>query len=153
MKILAAILTILVLAGSAAWAVDPSEMLPDPKAEARAEAVGKGLRCLVCQSESIEESNADLARDLRVIVRERIAAGDSDSQVVDYVVSRYGDYVLLKPPFKLSTVALWLGPLVILLLGLVWATSMFKRADRSEPDALNDEETNRLKSLVEKDKS
>ena len=152
MKILLGILTALYLTISVAWAVDPSEMLADPKAEARAEEVGKGLRCLVCQSESIEESNADLARDLRVIVRERITAGDSNSQVIDYVVSRYGDYVLLKPPFKLGTLVLWLGPLAFLGLGLMWAWSVFRKPESTASDALTDEETKQLKSLVEKDK-
>jgi cytochrome c-type biogenesis protein CcmH len=152
MRILLGILTALFLATSAAWAVDPSEMLSDPKAEARAEEVGKGLRCLVCQSESIEESNADLARDLRVIVRERITAGDSNSQVIDYVVSRYGDYVLLNPPFKMGTLLLWLGPLAFLGLGLMWAWSVFKKPETAASDPLTDEEAKQLKALVEKDK-
>jgi cytochrome c-type biogenesis protein CcmH len=152
MRILLGILTAFCITSSLAWAVDPSEMLADPKAEARAEDVGRGLRCLVCQSESIEESNADLARDLRVIVRERITAGDSNSQVIDYVVSRYGDYVLLKPPFKMGTLLLWLGPLAFLGLGLMWAWSVFRKPETSESDILTDEEAKHLKALVEKDK-
>lgn len=108
-------------------AADPSEMLSDPAAEARAERIGKGLRCLVCQSESIEESNADLARDLRTIVRERVKAGDTDRQIRDYVVARYGDYVLLEPPFKASTVVLWVGPFILLALALGIAATVFRR--------------------------
>jgi len=140
------------LVTATAWAVDPSEMLADPKLEARAESVGKGLRCLVCQSESIEESSADLAHDLRVIVRERIKSGDTDQQVVDYVHSRYGDYVLLNPPFKPYTLVLWIGPLVFLILGLLWARTVFGKSSAAEPESLSEDESKRLKSMVEKDK-
>ncbi len=105
----------LFLAGSAlsAWAVEPSEMLDDPVLEQRARAISKELRCLVCQNQSIDESDADLARDLRVIVRERLVAGDSDEEAIGFIVARYGDWVLLDPPFKPLTWALWLGPLGI----------------------------------------
>ena len=140
------LIALMLVASSAVYAADPSEMLPDPGQEARAQAIGRGLRCLVCQSESIEESNADLARDLRVIVRERVKAGDSDQAIRDYVVARYGDYVLLNPPFKISTVILWLGPFALLVLAVLLATSVFKR--RSEPGdetrALTPEERRRL---------
>ena len=152
MKNLALLLVALMVWGTA-WAVEPDEKLTDPQAEARAEEVGKGLRCLVCQSESIEESQADLARDLRVIVRERIKSGDSNQQVVDYVVSRYGDYVLLKPPFKVSTLVLWLGPLLILLLAVGLAVPVFKRrAAESGDGELSPEEQERLRDLLKKDK-
>ena len=100
-----------------ALAVTPDEQLPDPKLEARARALSQELRCLVCQNQSIDDSAAPLAHDLRVILRERLAAGDTDKQAVDYLVARYGDFVLLKPPFQPDTWALWLGPLAILLLG------------------------------------
>jgi cytochrome c-type biogenesis protein CcmH len=100
-------------------AVEPTEVLSDPALEARAREIGKELRCLVCQNQSIDDSDAELARDLRVLVRERLRAGDSDRQVVDYVVSRYGDFVLLRPPLKPSTYALWFGPPLILLLAVV----------------------------------
>ena len=99
-----------------AWAVNPDEMLADPVLEKRAREISKGLRCLVCQNQSIDDSDADLAKDLRIIVRNRLKAGDSDGAVVDYVVARYGDWVLMKPPFKITTALLWLGPGLIFLL-------------------------------------
>jgi len=146
-----AIAALLLLAAAApAQAVDPSEMLKDSRLEARAEKIGSGLRCLVCQSESIEESNADLARDLRVVVRERVAAGDSDDQVTRFVVARYGDYVLLNPPFKAKTAVLWAGPPLLLLAGL-WAALSFyrRRAQLSAPPAsLSAEEKRRLDALL-----
>jgi cytochrome c-type biogenesis protein CcmH len=110
-----ALAVILILGGSAlsAWAVEPSEMLDDPGLERRARAISKELRCLVCQNQSIDESDADLARDLRIIVRERLVAGDSDEEAIGFIVARYGDWVLLDPPFKLLTWVLWLGPLGI----------------------------------------
>jgi cytochrome c-type biogenesis protein CcmH len=97
-----------------AHAVGPDEMLKNPALEARAHAIGQSLRCVVCRSESIEESDADLARDIRILVRERLTAGDSDQDVVAYIVSRYGDFVLLKPPMKPETLILWFGPLLLL---------------------------------------
>ena len=109
-----------------AWAVNPDEMLADPVLEKRAREISKGLRCLVCQNQSIDDSDADLAKDLRIIVRNRLKAGDSDGAVVDYVVARYGDFVLLKPPFKATTLLLWLGPLLILGLGLVAVFAFFR---------------------------
>jgi cytochrome c-type biogenesis protein CcmH len=108
--------TALALAGPA-LAVTPDEQLQDPRLEARARALSQELRCLVCQNQSIDDSAAPLAHDLRVILRERLAAGDSDKQAVDYLVARYGDFVLLRPPFQPDTWALWLGPIAILLLG------------------------------------
>ncbi len=93
-----------------AHATQPDEMMADPAQEARARHIGESLRCLVCQNQSIDDSDADLARDLRLIVRQRIAAGDSDEQVKSYLVARYGDYILLRPPFKPVTYILWLGP-------------------------------------------
>jgi cytochrome c-type biogenesis protein CcmH len=97
-------------------AVQPDEMLADPVMELRAREISKELRCVVCQNESIDESNAELARDLRLVVRERLVAGDADDQVIQYVVDRYGDYVLLRPPFKGSTYILWFGPVLFALL-------------------------------------
>jgi cytochrome c-type biogenesis protein CcmH len=108
-------------------AVDPGEVLADPALEARAREVSKELRCLVCQNQSIDDSDAELARDLRLLVRERVAAGDSNEDVVDYVVSRYGDFVLLRPPFKTSTYLLWLGPAVILAIGLAAVAIFYRR--------------------------
>ena len=107
----------------AAQAVMPDEMLKDPALESRAREISQNLRCLVCQNQSIDDSNAPLAKDLRVIVRERLTAGDSNEQVVGYVVQRYGNYVLLKPPFQGDTALLWLLPfiLMVLALGAAWA--------------------------------
>ena len=115
-RLLSILLLVLSLAG-AAFAVEPSEMLKDPALEARARAISRELRCLVCQNQSIDDSNADLAHDLRMIVRERLSAGDSDAQVKAYLVARYGDFVLLDPPFETKTLILWLGPALVLLLG------------------------------------
>jgi cytochrome c-type biogenesis protein CcmH len=103
------------LAGSAVMAFEPSERLADPALEGRAEALGRELRCLVCQNESIEESGAGLAHDLRLLIRQRLAAGDSNRQVLDYVVARYGIFVLLDPPFAPVTWLLWLTPPLLLL--------------------------------------
>lgn len=100
---------------SPAVAVQPDEVLDDPVLEERARDISSGLRCLVCRNESIDESNADLARDLRLLVRERLVAGDTDDETVAYIVARYGEYVLLRPTFNGSTIALWLaGPLLLL---------------------------------------
>ncbi|MDA0663263.1 MAG: cytochrome c-type biogenesis protein CcmH [Proteobacteria bacterium] len=107
------------LASPAALAVQPDEILRDPALEARARAISKELRCLVCQNQSIDDSDATLARDLRIVVRDRLKAGDSDAQTVAFVVDRYGDFVLLRPPFKASTVILWIGPALILIAGMV----------------------------------
>ncbi|MEO9168065.1 MAG: cytochrome c-type biogenesis protein [Aestuariivirga sp.] len=122
-----------------AHAVLPSEMLTNPVQEARARAISSNLRCLVCQNQTIDDSNADLARDLRIIVRERIVAGDSDAQVMDYVVTRYGNYVLLKPPFQMDTALLWLLPFaaLILALGIVYAYLRGQPAPE-EDEASND---------------
>jgi cytochrome c-type biogenesis protein CcmH len=109
---------LLLLAPLAARAVQPDEIMTDPRLEARARALSAQLRCLVCQNESIDESHADLARDLRVLVRERLQAGDSDDQIRTFLVRRYGDFILLKPPFKLETWLLWGAPLLILLTGV-----------------------------------
>lgn len=101
-------------------AVQPDEVLADPVLEARARGLSVHFRCLVCQNQSIDDSDAPLARDLRLLIRERLTAGDSDNQVVDYLVSRYGEFVLLKPRFATHTLVLWLGPFVILLAGLAF---------------------------------
>lgn len=120
MKYLAALLLLVMLAWSApVRAVQPDEMLKNPKLEARARAISEELRCLVCQNESIDESEAPLAHDLRVLVRQRIEAGDSDAQVIDYIVARYGEFVLLKPRLEWRTAALWGTPPGLLLIGIV----------------------------------
>ncbi|MGF1611844.1 MAG: cytochrome c-type biogenesis protein CcmH [Kiloniellales bacterium] len=117
-----------------AGAVLPDEMLDDPALEARARALSQNIRCLVCQNESIDSSNADLARDLRVLVRERLLAGDSDEEVEDYLVARYGDFVLLTPPVRPGTYLLWFGPFALLLLG-AGALLLIVRRQRRGPAA------------------
>jgi cytochrome c-type biogenesis protein CcmH len=125
-------------------------MLADPSLEARARDIGRELRCLVCRNQSIDDSDADLAHDLRVLVRQRLTAGDTDGQVIDYVVSRYGDYVLLKPPFEVATGLLWGGPGLILLFGLWGITRYMRRqAAASGPPPLTAEEERRLAALLE----
>ena len=116
MRVGAALVLWLALAGPAG-AVEPDEVLPDPALEGRARALSEGLRCLVCQNQSIDDSHAALARDLRLLVRERLQAGDSDGQVRDYLVARYGDFVLLKPPFAAETLLLWGLPFLVLGMG------------------------------------
>ena len=135
------------LAGPALAISDPKEMLPDLRLEARAEAVGSQLRCLVCQNESIEESNADLAHDLRAIVRQRIVAGDTNQQVIDWMVARYGVFVRLKPPLTLSTALLWATPVLGLLIGGV-AAWLGRRRMAAPPAPLNAAEQARLRELT-----
>jgi cytochrome c-type biogenesis protein CcmH len=139
----------LVLAAAPAWAVRPDEMLKDPALEARAQHVGEELRCLVCRNQSIEDSEADLAHDLRVLVRQRIAAGDTDRQVIDYIHSRYGDFVLLRPPVEWSTALLWGGPVILLLLGggIMWRFYRTQPALGPTPP-LSDDEQHRLAALL-----
>jgi len=111
----------------AALAVEPGEMLADAKLEARARAISANLRCLVCQNQSIDDSNADLARDLRLVVRKRLMKGDTDEQIFNFVASRYGDFVLLNPPFKAKTVLLWAGPAGVFVIGLMGVFIYFRR--------------------------
>ena len=144
---LAAILVLLLAFAGPAFAVNPDERLADPVLEARARTLGKSLRCLVCQNQSIDDSNADLAHDLRVLVRERLSAGDSDDQVLAYLQARYGDYVLLKPPVDPATWVLWFGPAAVLLIG--GGILVFRR--RATPAALvplSPEERARLELLM-----
>jgi len=123
-------------------------MLKDPALEARARAISRELRCLVCQNQSIDESNADLAHDLRVIVRERLSAGDSDAQVKAYLVARYGDFVLLDPPFKAKTLLLWCGPAVLLLLGAGGIYVLLRRRPAGAPEPLSEAERSRVAELM-----
>ena len=140
-------LALLLAATAPAFAVDsPREMLPDPAQEARAEAIGQQLRCLVCQNESIEDSSADLARDLRKIVRSRIAAGESDDQVIHWLVERYGNFVRLKPPFDAQTLLLWGSPVLALAAGAA-AVLASRRRPALAPSPLTDEERQRLAQL------
>ena len=126
---------------------DPAEMLPDAAQEDRAEQIGRQLRCLVCQNESIEDSGADLARDLRAIVRQRVGAGDTDGQVTAWMVARYGDFVRLRPPFTWVTAVLWLSPLLALSAG-VGAALLGRRRTPAGPVPLDDSETSRIAELT-----
>ena len=131
-----------------AFAVQPSEVLDDPVLEKRARELSAGLRCMVCQNQSIDDSDAELARDLRVLVRERLLAGETDDEVIDYVVSRYGEFVLLKPRFSMRNALLWSTPAILLLLGggalMVYAS----RRRRVAPATLSDEEERRLREIL-----
>jgi cytochrome c-type biogenesis protein CcmH len=133
---------------TAAGAVQPDEVLDDPALEARARALSEGLRCLVCRNESIDESNADLARDLRLLVRERLVAGDSDAEVIDFLVDRYGEYVLLNPPATGSTLLLWGAPLALFLLGGGVAVAHIRGQRRAAPEGLSEAEEARLRELM-----
>jgi cytochrome c-type biogenesis protein CcmH len=146
--ILTAFAMLLAVTGALAVAVD--KPLDDPALEARARDLHKELRCLVCQNQSIEDSNADLARDLRALVRERIAAGDSDDEAVAFIVDRYGDWVLLKPPLKAGTLLLWISPLLLLLAGATLAYFWFRRRGVPAVGAmpLSGDEQARLKELL-----
>ena len=136
---------------SPAWAVEPDEVLEDPALEARARELSKGLRCLVCRNESIDDSNAPLARDLRLLVRERLVAGDTDAEAIAFIVDRYGEYVLLKPQTGGSNLVLWLaGPTMLLLAGGVAAVYLRSRAAAtSDPEGgLSEAEEARLKEIM-----
>jgi cytochrome c-type biogenesis protein CcmH len=140
-------------AAGAARAVEPGERLDDPALEGRARGISQGLRCLVCQNQSIDDSSAPLAADLRVLVRQRLQAGDSDAAVRDFVVARYGDFVLLKPPFKPATYALWLGPAAALALAaggvaLAWRRRRAKAESAGEAP-LSEAERRRASALLE----
>lgn len=132
-KIVLVMLFLTVLAVEQTWAVEPDEILSDPALEARAREISRTLRCVVCQSENIDDSNAPLARDLRLLVRDRLTAGDSDQAVVDFVVARYGDYVLLKPPVQKNTLLLWGAPLILALIAGVGCFVFFLRREKTMP--------------------
>ena len=155
MRRLVIALLLLVLALAPAAAVQPDEVLSDPKLEARARTLSAELRCLVCQNQSIDDSDAPLARDLRVLLRERLVAGDTDAQAIDFVVDRYGEFVLLRPRFAPHTLVLWLGPAAILLLGSL-GTVLFVRSRRrpiaaDETPPLSEAERRRLVELLARD--
>lgn len=137
---------------SSAWAIRPDEVLSNPKLEARARAIGKELRCLVCQNESIDDSDADLAHDLRVLVRQRLLAGDSDAQAKAYIVARYGNYVLLKPPFDPETYLLWFGPALFLIFAATAALVFYRNVSQLQPEPLSAEEQARIAALLGGDK-
>ena len=147
--ILALILGLLAPAGAAA--VLPDEVLDDPVLENRARALSRLIRCLVCQNESIDTSNADLARELRILVRERLTDGDSDAEVFDFLVARYGDFVLLRPRMKPANYLLWFGPAALLLFGAAGVTLYFRRRRPSSADGLSAEEEARVARLIGQD--
>ena len=148
-RLLFAMLLLAAVGGGTALAVEPSERLADPALEARARALSQELRCLVCQNQSIDESNADLAHDLRVLLRQRLMAGETDQQVLDYLVARYGVFVLLDPPFQPATYFLWLTPplLVVVAAGVLTVRSRRRRPDRA-PAELTEEERVRAALLL-----
>jgi cytochrome c-type biogenesis protein CcmH len=138
-----------------ALAIQPDEILEDKLLEERARVISKELRCLVCQNQSIDDSDAPLARDLRVLVRERLQAGESDEKVIKFVVDRYGDFVLLRPPIKASTLALWLSPIAILIVGVVILLMRFRKQEKNMPvqvEPLSSEETKKLEASLGKDR-
>lgn len=140
----------LMLLAAPAFAVQPDEILDDPALEERARDISEGLRCLVCRNESIDESNADLARDLRLLVRERLVAGDTDAEVVDFVVDRYGEYVLLRPTTTGANLILWIAGPAMLLAGIGIAAVYLRRreAAATPADALSEAEKARLAEIL-----
>jgi cytochrome c-type biogenesis protein CcmH len=140
------------LCPATSWGVQPDEMLKDPQLETRARTISAGLRCLVCQNQSIDDSDAPLARDLRILVRERLQAGDSNSQVTQFLVDRYGDFILLRPRLNVRTYGLWLTPLLIFLIGVILARRLFS-ANQSHlspaPPDLSAEEKQKLREVLD----
>ena len=132
-----------------AIAVQPSEVLDDPMLEQRARNLSAGLRCMVCQNQSIDDSDAELARDLRVLVRERLVAGETDEQVIDYVVSRYGEFVLLRPRFSMRNALLWAAPVLLLLAGGGFIAMMARGRPREQTRPLTAEEKQRLGKILD----
>ncbi|HKD27505.1 MAG TPA: cytochrome c-type biogenesis protein [Xanthobacteraceae bacterium] len=147
-----ALVVLALWASQPAVAVQPDEILKDPALEARARVLSRELRCLVCQNQSIDDSEAPLARDLRVLVRERLTAGDSDSQVVDFLVARYGEFVLLKPRFAWHNVVLWLTPAAALLAGAIamFVAAMRRRAIPVAAAPLSPDEERRLAEVIDR---
>ncbi len=141
----------LIASASLSRAVLPSEQLSDPKLEARARAISQDLRCVVCQNETIDDSDAPLAHDLRVVLRERLEAGDSDAQAIDFIVKRYGSFVLLKPPFRVETLLLWLGPLFVLIAGSFGVAYYMRRHSDGSVTALTPDEEARIQGILRTD--
>jgi len=151
MRFVLALLAALVFSVSA-LAVQPDEVLKDQALEKRARDISAGLRCLVCQNQSIDDSDAQLAKDLRILVRERLVAGDTDQQVRDFLVQRYGEFVLLKPTFSTHNMLLWLTPALVLVLGGIGAYAALRRRPQA-PEALDEEEQKALEALLKRDHS
>jgi cytochrome c-type biogenesis protein CcmH len=150
MRFVLSLLAALVFSVSA-FAVQPDEVLKDPALEKRAREISTGLRCLVCQNQSIDDSDAQLAKDLRLLVRERLVAGDTNEQVESFLVQRYGEFVLLKPAFGAHTLLLWLTPALVLVLGGIGAYVALRRRPQGA-ETLNDEEQKALEALLKQDK-
>jgi len=152
MKRLLLLLLLLLLPAGPAFTVTPDERLADPALEARARAISRELRCVVCQNESVDESNAALARDVRLLLRERLVAGDSDAAAIGFLVARYGDFVLLRPPLRPETWVLWYGPFVLLVLaaGGTWV-ALRRRAQADGPPPLSAEERARIDRILRED--
>jgi cytochrome c-type biogenesis protein CcmH len=145
------IFILLLLLSSPAFAVQPDEILKDPVLESRARALSQELRCMVCQNQSIDDSDAPLAKDLRVLVRERLTAGDSNAQVIDFLVARYGEFVLLKPRLNAHTLLLWLAPFAVLVVGaLAFVFAGRRRAVAGAPAQLTPDEEARINALLDK---
>jgi cytochrome c-type biogenesis protein CcmH len=138
----------IVVAAPALAALDPSEILDDPALEQRARGLSAQLRCMVCQNQSIDDSNAELARDLRVLVRERLVAGDTDEEVMEYVVSRYGEFVLLRPLFNMRNVLLWGAPVLLLLGGGAFIAASARGRTQARSATLSEEEARRVRELL-----
>jgi cytochrome c-type biogenesis protein CcmH len=147
----ALIASALIFVPLSARAVEPDEILANQKLEARARAISAQLRCMVCQNESIDESGADLARDLRLLVRERLKAGDTDDQIRSFLVQRYGDFILLKPPFKPDTWLLWSAPFLILLTGGIFILVARRQHPGQAPDSLTAAEGEKLNAMLGED--
>ena len=158
-KVIYALLALaIVVSTSPVWAVEPDEIMDDPALEARAREVSLDVRCVVCQNQSIDDSNSGIAKKMRVLVRERIKQGDTNEEVIEYLVSRYGDFVLLKPPVKAKTLVLWYGPAVMVVIGLIGIIFYYRR--RSKETAmttgaapLSADEKARLKALMKEEGS
>ena len=151
-RVLALILGLfLAIQAVAALAVTPDEVLADPALEARARAISAGLRCMICQNQSIDESDAALAKDLRVLVRQRLVAGDSDEEVIAYVVSRYGEFVLLKPEFNWRNALLWGTPVLLLLVGGGYILVASRRRRQADTQLLTDEEKTALAEALQRE--
>jgi cytochrome c-type biogenesis protein CcmH len=146
-----ALILLALLASAPALAVQPDEVLKDPALEARARALSQELRCMVCQNQSIDDSDAPLARDVRLLVRERLAAGDSDAQVIDFLVARYGEFVLLRPRLSLHTVLLWGAPFAVLVIGAIAFLAAGRRRAASDAAVpLTPDEEARINALLDK---
>ena len=146
------IFAVSLLGAFSAHAVQPDEILPDPALETRARNLSRELRCMVCQNQSIDDSDAPLARDLRLLVRERLKSGDSDTQIMDYLVARYGDFVLLKPRFTSHTALLWLLPFLVLIAGAAALLVLRRRQQNRSSTRLSDEEEARVAEVLKRER-